>query len=418
MPTAICLDHVSKRYRLGDHSASLRVALVELFSFRRRAEQAELWALKDVSFEIAAGEAVGLVGPNGAGKSTTLRLLAGITRPTSGRIVTAGRVSALLELGAGFHPELTGRENVFLYGSILGLSRREIQQAFDSIVAFAELERFLETPLKRYSSGMHVRLAFAVAAHLQPSILLVDEVLAVGDAAFRQKCMQRMAELRRNGVTLVFVSHNAHMVQAVCPRAIYLSQGQVVQDGDAEEVIRAYEADLRRSGMTAVSGAQAPGEMVGTIELVDIAVTDLDGRARDVFDYHEGAKIQVTYLAHAPVISPILHVRLWREDGTPCFTVRSNQRDAPLEVGTLVGKGEFALCLSSLQLYGGLYRAQVAIVDSSNAIRMAMGYSPWFQVSGPGTLAREMMGVYVPHAAWELNGGHTPEAELAGRLQK
>jgi lipopolysaccharide transport system ATP-binding protein len=417
MSIAICFDHVSKRYRLGDHSASLRSALAGLFSRPQKAERAELWALKDVSFEIVTGEAVGLVGPNGAGKSTILRLLAGITKPTSGRIIADRRVSALLELGAGFHPELTGRENIFLYGSILGLSRREIQQVFDSIVAFAELERFLETPLKRYSSGMHVRLAFAVAAHLQPNILLVDEVLAVGDAAFRQKCLQRMAELRRNGVTLVFVSHNAHMVQAVCRRAIYLSQGQVVRDGDAEEVIRVYEADLRRLGMTEVSSMQASNETAGAIELVDIAVTDLEGRVRDMFDYHEGAKIQVTYLAHSPIVSPILHVRLWREDGTPCFTVRSNQRDAPLEVGTLAGEGGFALCLSSLQLYGGVYRAQVAIVDSSNAIRMAMGYSPWFQVSGPGTLAREMMGVYVPRATWELDG-HAPETELRGDLQR
>lgn len=416
MPIAIRFDHVSKRYWLGDHRASLRSALAGLFSPRRGAERAELWALRDVSFEIAAGEAVGLVGPNGAGKSTILRLLAGITRPTRGHIITEGRVSALLELGAGFHPELTGRENIFLYGSILGLSRREIQQAFDSIVAFAELERFLETPLKRYSSGMHVRLAFAVAAHLQPNILLVDEVLAVGDAAFRQKCMQRMAELRQSGVTLMFVSHNAHMVQATCRRALYLSRGQVVRDGGVEEVIRAYEADLRRSGVAAMPGAQASGDTTEVIELVDIAVTGLDGRVRDVFDYHEGARIQVTYVAHSPVVSPILHVRLWREDGTPCFTVRSNQRDAPLEVGTLLGKGRFALRLSSLQLYGGSYRAQVAIVDRSNAIRMAMGYSPWFQVSGPGMLAREMMGVYVPHAAWELNG-QPREVEWAGHSQ-
>ena len=387
MTYTIRFDKVSKRYRLGLGAGSLRSALVTLFSRHTGTDRTALWALKDVSFEIAPGEAVGLIGPNGAGKSTTLRLLADITRPTSGRIAVNGRVSALLQLGAGSHQELTGRENVFLYGSILGLKRREIQSAFDSIVAFSELERFLDTPLKRYSSGMYVRLAFAVAAHVNPDILLVDEVLAVGDAGFRQKCMDRMAELRRAGVTLLFVSHNAHMVRTVCDRAIYLLNGKVMQEGDVEEVLRTYEHDLRRTRMIAAqTGSQVENETNGEIEITDIAVLDLDERPREAFDYHEGAKIKVAYRAPTAISSPILHVRLFRDDGTACFTVRSNQSDAPLRGVTLAGKGEFALRLSSLQLYGGSYRAQVAIVDNSNTVVIAMGYSPWFQVDGPGNI--------------------------------
>ncbi len=370
-------------------------------------DQTELWALKDVSFEIVPGEAVGLVGPNGAGKSTALRLLADITKPTSGRITVNGRVAALLELGAGFHPELTGRENILLYGSILGLKRREVQRAFDSIIAFSELERFLDTPLKRYSSGMYVRLAFAVAAHVNPDILLVDEVLAVGDAGFRQKCMDRMAELRRAGTTLVFVSHSPHMVRAVCERAIYLLNGKCMLDGDVEEVLRVYEHDLRRIRMIAVqAGPQVENERNDAIEITDITIVDLDGCLRDAFDYHEGAKIKVAYQAPTAISAPIVHIRLFRDDGTACFTVRSNQCDAPLNGVTLVGKGEFALQLSPLQLYGGSYRAQVAIVDNSNAVVMAMGYSPWFQVDGPGgiDIANERLGIYVPDSAWELDG--------------
>jgi len=406
MRPAIRFDRVSKRYRLGLLGAgSLRSALSDLLTRRGPNEAKYLWALKDVSFQVAPGEALGLVGPNGAGKSTTLRLIGGITRPTEGNIQVQGRLATLLELGAGFHPELTGRENIFLYGSILGLKRRDIQQAFDSIVAFSELERFLDTPLKHYSSGMYVRLAFAVAAHIEPDVLLVDEVLAVGDAGFRQKCMDRMAALRRAGTTLVFVSHNAHMVQAVCKRAIYLKQGRAVLDGDAEQVIRTYEKDLRRLGMlNRQAGAQTPFETAGAVEIVDIEIVDDQGQVREFLDYDDSARIQVRYRAYESVVSPILHVRLWRDDNTPCFTVRSNQRNAFLSDVTLEGEGFFALRLSPLQLYGGSYRAQVVIVDSTNSIRLAMGHSPWFQVEGPGgtSIANERLGIYVPTASWEF----------------
>ncbi len=206
--------------------------------------QEDFWALRDVSFEVRRGEVVGIIGRNGAGKSTLLKILSRITEPTQGRITLRGRVASLLEVGTGFHPELTGRENIFLNGAILGMHRAEIKKKFDEIVAFAEVEKFLDTPVKRYSSGMYVRLAFAVAAHLEPEILIVDEVLAVGDAQFQKKCLGKMGEVARAGRTVLFVSHNMGVVQNLCRRGLLLDQGRVVLNGTADEAVRHYLTSL------------------------------------------------------------------------------------------------------------------------------------------------------------------------------
>ena len=208
----------------------------------------EFWALKDVSFEIQQGERVGIIGRNGAGKSTLLKILSRITEPTAGRITLDGRVASLLEVGTGFHPELTGRENIFLNGAVLGMSKAEIKGKFDEIVAFAEVEKFLDTPVKRYSSGMYVRLAFAVAAHLEPEILIIDEVLAVGDAAFQKKCLGKMLEVSGEGRTILFVSHNFSAIKALCSRAVLLDKGRLVFSGGVEETIDAYAGESRLSG--------------------------------------------------------------------------------------------------------------------------------------------------------------------------
>jgi lipopolysaccharide transport system ATP-binding protein len=207
---------------------------------RERLDTEQMWALKDVSFEVHEGERLGIIGRNGAGKSTLLKILSRITHPTTGRVHLRGRVSSLLEVGTGFHPELTGRENVFLNGAILGMTRREIKKKFDAIVAFAEVEKFLDTPVKRYSSGMYVRLAFAVAAHLEPEILIVDEVLAVGDAEFQKKCLGKMQSTAREGRTVLFVSHNMGAIQRLCSRAILMDRGQVALDSTAAAAINAY----------------------------------------------------------------------------------------------------------------------------------------------------------------------------------
>ncbi|MBA4385690.1 MAG: ABC transporter ATP-binding protein, partial [Anaerolinea sp.] len=251
---AIRVENLGKRYRIGGAQTSyktLRESLISAASAPvrwlkgQRHEKNTFWALQDVSFEIKQGEAVGIIGRNGAGKSTLLKILSRITKPTTGRVELFGRVGSLLEVGTGFHPELTGRENIYLNGAILGMSRQEIMRKFDEIVAFAEVEKFLDTPVKYYSSGMYVRLAFAVAAHLEPEILLVDEVLAVGDAAFQKKCLGKMGEVAQEGRTVLFVSHNMAAVLNLCDRAVLLDSGKIVATGATDNIVRHYLEGLR-----------------------------------------------------------------------------------------------------------------------------------------------------------------------------
>jgi lipopolysaccharide transport system ATP-binding protein len=250
---AIRVEDLSKRYTIGqiqNRNDSLRDTIVagwrnlgrwkQGLSGNGKAAESILWALKDVSFQVARGEVVGIIGSNGAGKSTLLKVLSRITEPTQGDAWLHGRVGSLLEVGTGFHPDLTGRENIYLNGAILGMRKREIARKFDEIVAFSEVEKFLDTPVKRYSSGMYVRLAFAVAAHLEPEILIVDEVLAVGDAGFQKKCLGKMGDVAQQGRTVLFVSHNMVAVQTLCERAIWLNQGKIASDGRSESVVRQY----------------------------------------------------------------------------------------------------------------------------------------------------------------------------------
>ena len=248
----ISLEHVWKRFRLGGGArARSRMRLGQPEGSGRRARKAAearrsgVWALADVSLDVHEGEAVGIIGPNGSGKSTTLKLITRVTTPWAGSVRTRGRIGSLIEIRSGIHPELTGRENVFLYGTILGLGRKEIRGRFDEIVEFAGLGRFIDTPVKRYSSGMEVRLGFSVAVHLEPDVLLIDEVLSVGDEAFQRRCLKRMDELRARGQTLVFVSHILPDVRHLCSRVVYLERGSVRADGPAGEVIDKYLGDVR-----------------------------------------------------------------------------------------------------------------------------------------------------------------------------
>jgi lipopolysaccharide transport system ATP-binding protein len=247
MSTAISVEGLAKQYRLGEYQAAygtLRESLTHagrrVMRREHRTHARDIWALKDISFEVPEGEVLGIIGRNGAGKSTLLKVLTRITTPTKGRIEIRGRVGSLLEVGTGFHAELTGRENIYLNGSILGMKRREIEARYDDIVEFSGVERFIDTPVKRYSSGMYVRLAFSVAAHLEPEILLVDEVLAVGDAEFQRRCLGRMEELGSAGRTVVYVSHMLSTVTQLCDRAIQIDSGHVVSDGPAAEVVAGY----------------------------------------------------------------------------------------------------------------------------------------------------------------------------------
>jgi ABC-type polysaccharide/polyol phosphate transport system ATPase subunit len=282
MSAAIHVERVSKRYSLGrplGGYTTLREVLASRFgrAFGATTQRDQIWALRDVSFAVEEGHALGIVGHNGAGKTTLLKILSRITHPTSGVSRTRGRVGSLLDVGTGFHPELSGRENIYFNGSILGMNRREIDRRFDEIVDFAGLERFLDTPIKRFSWGMWLRLAFAVAAHVDPDVMLVDEVLAVGDVRFREKCLGKMSELGREGRTIVFVSHDLGAIVQVCRRALWFEQGQVRADGSSEEIVERYVRSA--VGRTAVA-AFAPDPR-RPAQLLSVAITDETG---DVID--------------------------------------------------------------------------------------------------------------------------------------
>jgi lipopolysaccharide transport system ATP-binding protein len=285
MKNAIRVQNLTKEFRIGRNRApyrTLRESLVQAFTnpFRRLAGRGEdrqetIQALKDVSFEIPAGEVVGIIGRNGAGKSTLLKILSRTTEPTTGRIEFRGRMGSLLEVGTGFHPELTGRENIFLNGSILGMKRWEIQKKFDEIVAFAEIEEFLDTPVKRYSSGMYVRLGFAVAAHLEPEILVVDEVLAVGDSAFQKKCIGKMGDIAHRGRTVLLVSHNMHVIRNLCERAFLLVRGQLTHEGRSNEVVDGYLVHCK-GGAPQISWAKEEAPSCPEMRLLSVSVSGPD----------------------------------------------------------------------------------------------------------------------------------------------
>ena len=324
----IQIEHVAKRYFLGAGRGegmryrTLRESVMDglrapLARWRRRAGDAaakgadqEFWALKDISFQVGQGEVVGIIGRNGAGKSTLLKVLSRITEPTRGKISIRGRVASLLEVGTGFHPELTGRENIFLNGAILGMHRAEIKAKFEEIVAFAEVERFLDTPVKRYSSGMYVRLAFAVAAYLEPEVLIVDEVLAVGDANFQKKCLAKMQDVGRGGRTVLFVSHNMPAVNRLCSRAILLDQGGVVADGATQTVVNRY----MQSGMRTMAerhwpaGPEAPGGGAARLRLA--RMRDAEGNTVENLDIRRRVGVEIGYdvLQEGWVICPSIVV--------------------------------------------------------------------------------------------------------------
>jgi lipopolysaccharide transport system ATP-binding protein len=303
MALAIEAEALSKRYRIGQMQAaygtlrdSMARAAARLRGRIEPHERQEIWALRDVSFSVREGEVLGVIGRNGAGKSTLLKVLTRITAPTSGRAVIRGRVGSLLEVGTGFNPELTGRENVFLNGSILGMKRREIQRKFDDIVEFSGIEKFIDTPVKRYSSGMYVRLAFSVAAHLEPEILLVDEVLAVGDAEFQQRCLGRMEDFSGTGRTVLFVSHNMQTINQLCERTIWLDGGTIVADGDPSDVVTQY---LMHSSYTSGSeiswpdDESAPGDDLA--RLLAARIVDENWNTVDTIDVRDPVGIEIRY---------------------------------------------------------------------------------------------------------------------------
>ena len=309
---AIEVEDLGKRYRLGEHTPgrTLREAAAgAVRGLGRRGPREELWSLRDVSFQVPEGQVLGVVGRNGAGKSTLLRILARITQPTTGRSRTRGRVAPLLEVGTGFHPELTGRENVYLNGAILGMGRRDTARRLDEIVAFAGVERFVDTPVKRYSSGMYLRLAFSVAAHLEPDILLVDEVLAVGDAEFQAKCLGRMATVEREGRTVVFVSHNLEAITRLCARAVWLDQGAAKAIGPAGEVVDTYLGALGQETEESLK------DDAGPVALRSVRVVDAAARPVEVMRRDQPFTVEVRFVVRTAVPGLDVAVHLFNIHG-------------------------------------------------------------------------------------------------------
>lgn len=343
-------DQVSKRYRLG-HRTNLREAVSAAVTrpFRGSATRDELWSLRDVSFAVGDGEALGIVGRNGAGKSTVLKILAGITAPTSGVSRTRGRVAPLLEVGTGFHPELSGRENVYLNGAVLGMSRRDITRRFADIVEFSRVERFLDTPVKRYSSGMYLRLAFSVAAHLEPDVLVVDEILAVGDAEFQRRCLGRMHEAEQEGRTLVFVSHDLDSLSRLCPRSLWLDAGRLRQAGPTSAVVRSYLADGLAGEVTGRALEAGPVTVHGVRVRAD-AAPDAPVLMRDdplVIEIDLEVTAEMPGLDLAVYVSDARSVRILDEalsDESPGRLHRGRQR-VRLPVPPMLNVGDFTVGL-------------------------------------------------------------------------
>ncbi|MDX6290908.1 MAG: lipopolysaccharide transport system ATP-binding protein [Blastocatellia bacterium] len=379
--TAIKAEGLGKRYRIGANQQSYKTLKGKLTQtaatpFRalrslagrnghhpsngHKSKAETIWALKDVSFEIKRGEVVGIIGRNGAGKSTLLKILSRITEPTEGYADITGRIASLLEVGTGFQPELTGRENVFLNGSILGMKRAEIIKRFDEIVAFAEVEKFVDTPVKHYSSGMYVRLAFGVAAHLDPEILLVDEVLAVGDAAFQKKCLGKMGDVAKQGRTVLFVSHNMAAIENLCGRAILLKQGAVAFSGDVDDCITAYMASGSSSNSADVDLTSHPAREANALPLLRrVRLLDRDHNPKDRFVSGEPMKIEFTFDQPTSMRNPQFGIGVNDWMGGRVFslttyfsdlslTVLDNQRKVVCEIESLpLAPGRYTLCLSA-----------------------------------------------------------------------
>ncbi|MGF1506645.1 MAG: ABC transporter ATP-binding protein [Anaerolineae bacterium] len=391
----IRVEGLGKRYRIGGEP-TLRALLR---SPRAALQHETIWALRDVSFIVQPGEIVGVIGRNGAGKSTLLRLLGRIPAPTEGRAVLHGRAAALLEVGTGFHPDLTGRENVYLNGAILGMSRREIERKFEAIVAFAGVARFIDTPVKRYSSGMQVRLAFAVAAHLEPEILLIDEVLAVGDAAFQQKSLGRMGEAARAGRTILFVSHDMSAIAQLCSRAILLEGGHLAADGPADSVIGAYLGQTESvhidEGVVAAQPQDAP------IRIEAVAITP------EAVGTGDPLTVRIHYRAAEPLAAPGFVVTLHDTLGMEVVRL-STLPISGFHIERIVGAGHIDLHIDSLPLTGGLYTLSLAVtrprVDTLVALdRVATLRIAARDLYGSGVLLTRSRGVVPVAHRWSLH---------------
>ena len=359
MGGAITVEGVSKKFRLFHERPR---SLKEVVTRRRRRTFDEFWALRDVSFTVDPGETVGVIGPNGSGKSTLLKCLARILRPERGRIDVQGKLRALLEVGAGFHPELTGRENVFLNGAILGLNRTEVRDRFDEIVSFAGLERFIDTPVKSYSSGMYVRLGFAIAVNVRPDILLVDEVLAVGDEGFQRKCLDRIREFQREGRTIVFVTHAADLVRQICDQAVMLEKGKIRKAGTPDDVVREFRLFFLKKDL-----AYATDEGTKELEILSAELIREDGTSGTTARSGETLTVQVDLRATVPVDDPVISIALHDQDNNFVFGTNTDWKGLHFE--PFEGKKRLRFRLRTLPFVSGRYWVTLG-VHSKDAARV------------------------------------------------
>ena len=373
---AIRCENISKRYRLGTQEKykALRDVIAGAFAapFRRNGlsnDDAHLWALDDVSFEVKRGQVIGVIGHNGGGKSTLLKILSRITKPTRGYAVINGRVGALLEVGTGFHAELTGRENLYLNGAILGMTKAEIDRKFDEIVAFAEVDRFIDTPVKRYSSGMYVRLAFGVAAHLETEILLVDEVLAVGDAQFQRKCFAKMNEIGRHGRTILFVSHNMASVRSICEEAVILDRGRLVAKGEVNEAVDGYLAH-----------AAAEADEVVETNSFTVNSVQISSSQSPVIKTFDPVEVKVSFVPKAEVADAGLYVSILTPDFRRLtgLDFKDFATVPPLKAGEVC---ELGFAVESLPLLPGVYLLEVHLKDMARGLIETVPRTYQFEVA-------------------------------------
>jgi lipopolysaccharide transport system ATP-binding protein len=373
MAASVIVDGLSKKFSRsrGDRPWTFQELISQ--GWRKPSQRESFWALSQVSFQLAPGGMTGIIGRNGAGKSTLLRLIGGVMKADQGQIVTQGRIGALIDLGAGFHPDLTGRENIYINGVVSGLRRREVMQNFDSIVAFAELEDFIDSPLRIYSLGMQMRLAFAVAIHIQPDILLIDEVLAVGDVAFQNKCLERIAHFKEHGCSILLVTHDTGLVSKLCDEAIWLDRGKVAAHGEAIMVVSEYLAEMeketrRRTPESSVVQPTSTGidlqlnkNRFGSLEMQIEAVKLLNNHGETTCSLNsgEGLTILMDYIAPKPITGPNFGATITRQDGLVCW--EGNFQAQPLPGKNLQGRGRVSLTFERLDLAQGQYFIDIGI---------------------------------------------------------
>jgi len=411
---AINVEHLGKRYRVWGKQAgykTIREALVSAahtslrrFSGQQRETKSTFWALRDVSFQVQHGDVIGIIGRNGAGKSTLLKILSRITKPTAGQIELYGRVGSLLEVGTGFHPELSGRENIYLNGAILGMSRVEIERKFDEIVAFSEVEKFLETPVKHYSSGMYVRLAFAVAAHLEPEILLVDEVLAVGDIAFQTKCLRKMGDVANEGRTILFVSHNMAAIESLCKHGLVLNAGQVEFIGTQTEAIAKYFENFNDNKVSLRDFAQRPGS--GAVRITKVKFQEVSGRPIEVIQSGQDLEICFSYETGANYSNGYVHVgmQVYTQLGVQVFSQTTRIMGGGFI--KLSPKGTFICRIPHIPLPPAIYQLHCGIkVDEitadtiAGAITMTVAEGDFY---GTGRVPLSNQGVCLVNGEWRM----------------